>query len=51
MCGRLDQSHSATEYFAAMQWPQQTPSIASQAAPSYNASPGTYRPLMRIIND
>lgn len=51
MCGRLDQSHSASEYLAAMQWPQANPFVASQATPSYNASPGTYRPLMRIVDD
>lgn len=51
MCGRLDQSHSASEYFAAMQWAQANPLVASRATPSYNASPGTYRPLMRIVDD
>lgn len=50
MCGRLDQSHSASEYFAAMQWPEQDPVLASQAAPSYNATPGSRRPLMRFVD-
>lgn len=50
MCGRLDQNHSTTEYIAAMQWPREAVN-ASQAAPSYNAAPGTYRPLMRIVDD
>lgn len=50
MCGRLDQNHSTTEYIAAIQWPRQAVN-ASQATPSYNAAPGTQRPLMRIVDD
>lgn len=51
MCGRLDQNHSAVEYVAAMHWPHSTPLFASQAMPSYNAAPGTRRPLLRVVDD
>lgn len=48
MCGRLDQHHTAAEYLAAMRWPGLDPIPGSQARPSYNAAPGTWRPLMRL---
>ena len=51
MCGRLDQHHTAVEYIQAMQWPRANPHVGSQAAPSFNAAPGTYRPLMRLVDD
>ncbi|MGZ8315318.1 MAG: SOS response-associated peptidase family protein [Telluria sp.] len=51
MCGRLDQNHNVTEYVAAMGWTRGVPLLKSQATPSYNAAPGTYRPLMRIVDD
>lgn len=51
MCGRLDQNHTAVEYVAAMHWPHANPIFASQAAPSFNAAPGTCRPLMRVVDD
>lgn len=50
MCGRLDQSHTASEYIAALRWPRPFV-VASQAAPSYNAAPGTCRPLMQVVDD
>lgn len=50
MCGRLDQNHTAVEYVQAMQWPHTDPLFASQAAPSFNAAPGTCRPLMRLVD-
>ncbi|MFB9243617.1 SOS response-associated peptidase family protein [Massilia antarctica] len=50
MCGRLDQNHTAIDYVAAMHWRGGAPRVASQAAPSYNAPPGTWRPLMRIVD-
>ena len=50
MCGRLDQNHSAAEYIAAMHWAGLEPILGSQAAPSFNAAPGTYRPLLRVID-
>ncbi|MFD2365783.1 SOS response-associated peptidase family protein [Pseudoduganella sp. GCM10020061] len=51
MCGRLDQNHTAAEYVAALRWLRGAPHIDSEASPSYNACPGTYRPLMRIAGD
>ncbi|MFP5392023.1 MAG: SOS response-associated peptidase [Gammaproteobacteria bacterium] len=48
MCGRLDQNHTAAEYIAAMRWLGLGPELDSTAPPSFNAAPGTYRPLMRI---
>ncbi|HZV63415.1 MAG TPA: SOS response-associated peptidase family protein [Telluria sp.] len=51
MCGRLDQHHTAADYVQAMHWPRAEPRFGGQAAPSYNASPGTYRPLLRLIDD
>ncbi len=51
MCGRLDQNHTALEYIAAMRWAGDAAVVDSQAAPSYNAAPGTYRPLMRVVDD
>lgn len=51
MCGRLDQNHTAAEYIAAMKWLGGEAIVGSQAPPSYNAAPGTYRPLMRIVDD
>ncbi|ATQ78017.1 DUF159 family protein [Massilia violaceinigra] len=51
MCGRLDQNHTAIEYVAAMHWRGAEPRVASQAAPSYNAPPGTWRPLVRVVGD
>lgn len=50
MCGRLDQNHTAAEYVAAMRWLRGDPVIDSEAAPSFNACPGTYRPLMHIAD-
>ncbi|SRR6266571_8643183 len=50
MCGRLDQNHSAAEYVQAMQWPRAAPLFASLAAPSYNAAPGTFRPLLQLVD-
>ncbi len=51
MCGRLDQNHTAVEYVAAMHWPHQAPLFGSAAAPSFNAPPGTYRPLLHRVDD
>jgi putative SOS response-associated peptidase YedK len=51
MCGRLDQNHTAAEYVAAMRWLRGEPLLDSEAAPSFNACPGTYRPLMHIADD
>jgi putative SOS response-associated peptidase YedK len=51
MCGRLDQHHTAADYVQALHWPRAEPRFGGQAAPSYNASPGTHRPLLRLIGD
>ncbi|HEX8615345.1 MAG TPA: SOS response-associated peptidase family protein [Telluria sp.] len=51
MCGRLDQNHTAIEYVAAMHWRGAAPRVDTRAAPSYNAPPGTWRPLMRVVDD
>ena len=48
MCGRLDQNHTLVEYIAAMRWRGGEPLVDSLSTPSYNAAPGTYRPLMRV---
>lgn len=50
MCGRLDQHHTALDYVASMQWQNSAPRLASRAAASYNAPPGTWRPLMRVVD-
>ena len=50
MCGRLDQNHTALDYIAALRWAGRVLS-RSVAAPSDNATPGTCRPLMRIVDD
>jgi putative SOS response-associated peptidase YedK len=51
MCGRLDQNHTAAEYVAALRWLRGEPIFDSEAAPSFNACPGTYRPLMRVVDE
>ncbi|MES2299118.1 MAG: SOS response-associated peptidase family protein [Pseudomonadota bacterium] len=51
MCGRLDQNHTAVEYVAAMHWPHAKPVFNSVAAPSFNAAPGTRRPLLHVLDD
>ena len=51
MCGRLDQNHTPVEYVQAMHWPHLPPLFGSVAAPSRNASPGTLRPLLRVVDD
>lgn len=51
MCGRLDQNHTAIEYVQAMHWTRGEPLVDTEARPSFNACPGTYRPLMHIVDD
>jgi putative SOS response-associated peptidase YedK len=51
MCGRLDQNHTAVEYVAAMHWPHANPVFNSVAPPSFNAAPGTRRPLLHVAGD
>ncbi len=46
MCGRFDQSQTARFYASVFGWADAV--FDSQATPAYNASPGTYRPLMHI---
>jgi putative SOS response-associated peptidase YedK len=46
MCGRFDQSETARNYANAFGWTDAV--YDSQAAPAFNVSPGTYRPLMHI---
>ena len=50
MCGRRDQNHDAIEYLQALRWTGERV-LRSSAQPSDNATPGTCRPLMRIIDD
>jgi putative SOS response-associated peptidase YedK len=50
MCGRLDQNHTAIDYIQALRWAGEL-GLRTQAAPSDNATPGTCRPLMRIVDD
>jgi putative SOS response-associated peptidase YedK len=46
MCGRFDQSQTARYYASVIGWADAV--YDSEATPAYNASPGTYRPLMHI---
>jgi putative SOS response-associated peptidase YedK len=46
MCGRFDQNDTARNYVNAFGWADAA--FDSEAVPSYNASPGTYRPVMHI---
>lgn len=50
MCGRLDQNHTALEYLQALRWAG-TLGLRTIAPPSDNATPGTCRPLMRMVDD
>jgi putative SOS response-associated peptidase YedK len=46
MCGRFDQNDIARRFAAAFGWADAA--IRSQAIPTVNASPGTYRPVMHM---
>jgi putative SOS response-associated peptidase YedK len=46
MCGRFDQSETARYYASVFGWADAV--YDSEAAPSYNVPPGTYRPVMHI---
>jgi putative SOS response-associated peptidase YedK len=46
MCGRFDQSQTARYYASVIGWADAV--YDSEATPAYNASPGTYRPVMHI---
>ncbi|MGO4377259.1 SOS response-associated peptidase [Pseudoduganella sp. RAF53_2] len=46
MCGRFDQNDIARRYIAAFGWADAA--YRSQAEPTYNAAPGTYRPVMHM---
>src|SRR5690349_1191118 len=46
MCGRIDQNQTARNYASAFGWADAV--YDSQAQPSFNASPGTYRPVLHI---
>ncbi|MGZ3181454.1 MAG: SOS response-associated peptidase [Telluria sp.] len=48
MCGRLDQNHTALDYLAALRWERGPALVDTEIAPSFNACPGTYRPLLHI---
>lgn len=49
MCGRIDQNHNARFYAHAFGWADVV--NRSQAAPRFNAPPGTFRPLMHIEDE
>ncbi len=46
MCGRFDQNDIARRYIAAFGWADAA--YNSQAQPTYNAAPGTYRPVIHM---
>lgn len=46
MCGRFDQNDIARRFTAAFGWADAA--IRSQATPTVNAAPGTYRPVMHM---
>jgi putative SOS response-associated peptidase YedK len=46
MCGRFDQNDIARRFVAAFGWADAA--IRSDAAPTVNAAPGTYRPIMHM---
>ncbi|MDB5777633.1 MAG: hypothetical protein JWP38_3766 [Herbaspirillum sp.] len=50
MCGRYDQSHTKMEYAMAMGWPAQMVRGDSRAQPLHNVSPGTYRPVIHLVD-
>lgn len=48
MCGRFDQHLSNEAYARALGWDIAALESDSQAAPKFNVSPGSYRPLMHL---
>jgi putative SOS response-associated peptidase YedK len=46
MCGRFDQSHTARHYANAFGWADAV--YDSESAPTTNAAPGTYRPVLHV---
>ena len=49
MCGRFDQNDIARRYIAAFGWADAA--YRTQAEPTFNAAPGTYRLLPSFVND
>jgi putative SOS response-associated peptidase YedK len=49
MCGRIDQSYYLSRYAAAIGWPDTV--LDSDAEPRYNAMPGTYRPVLHMVDN
>lgn len=48
MCGRLDQSNTLHRYANAIGWPDAV--LDSDAEARYNAMPGTYRPVLHLVD-
>jgi putative SOS response-associated peptidase YedK len=48
MCGRLDQNDTARNYASAFGWVDAV--FESQTQPTFNASPGTFRPVLHVQN-
>jgi putative SOS response-associated peptidase YedK len=46
MCGRFDQNDNARRYVSAFGWANAA--YDSEAAPTFNAAPGTYRPVFHL---
>jgi putative SOS response-associated peptidase YedK len=48
MCGRFDQNDIARRYVAAFGWADAV--YDSEARPTFNAAPGTYRPVLHLVD-
>lgn len=48
MCGRFDQNDTARHYVAAFGWADAV--YDSEARPTFNAAPGTYRPVLHLVD-
>jgi putative SOS response-associated peptidase YedK len=48
MCGRLDQNDTARNYASAFGWADAI--FDSESQPSFNAAPGTFRPVLHVQN-
>jgi putative SOS response-associated peptidase YedK len=51
MCGRIDQRQAGIEYAMRHDWQGLNIRNVSEAAPKQNVSPGTYRPVMHLVDE
>lgn len=49
MCGRFDQSQTARQFANVFGWTDAV--FDSESGPTTNAAPGTYRPVMHVLDD